>query len=70
MKSNKVTMRLHSLSKKYDIPLWTLRKWASERRFPGINKIGSSIYVNVTIFEKWFLGHEIQFNTHKQPRGN
>ena len=69
MNRSKVTMRLHSLAKKYDIPLWTLRKWASQRRFPGINKVGSSIYVNVSTFEDWFLGHEIQINSQVPKEG-
>lgn len=60
---NSITMRLGSLAKKYDVPLWTLRKWASKRSFPGIIKQGSSIYVNVSKFEKWFLSHELKYNS-------
>lgn len=57
---NCVTMRLDSLAKKYDVPLWTLRKWASNRAFPGIIKQGRSIYVNVSKFERWFLSQELE----------
>jgi len=57
---NKTTMKLDSLANQFDIPLWTLRKWTSERSYPGIIKKGTSVDVNVSKFEKWFLNHEIQ----------
>ena len=63
------TMRLEGISQLYDIPLWTLRKLASQRAFPGIIKRGASIYVIVSTFEKWFLGHEIQSNSQVQKEG-
>jgi hypothetical protein len=58
--NTKTTMKLDRLANQYDIPLWTLRKWASERSFPGIIKKGRSIYVDVSKFEQWFLSFEIQ----------
>jgi len=52
----KVTARLETLSEMYDIPLWTLRKLASHREFPGILKpVGKRrIYVDIKKFDEWF----------------
>lgn len=51
-----VTARLERVSELYDVPLWTLRKWASQRRFPGIirKKGGRRIYVDLKKFDDWF----------------
>lgn len=46
----KETASLNTLSKMFDIPLWSLRKWASQRKFPGIIKRGKSVYVDVEKF--------------------
>jgi len=60
MKEQKKTMKLETLSQTYDIPLWTIRKWASERRFPGIIKKGRSVYVDKGKFHDWFYKDEIK----------
>lgn len=56
------TAQLETLSDVYDIPLNTLRKWASQRRFPGIVKRRGArrIYVDVEKFDRWFrqIGEE------------
>ena len=53
---DKRTAQLETLSEAYDIPLNTLRKWASKRRFPGIVKQrgGRRIYVDIEKFDCWF----------------
>ena len=55
MEHSRKTVRLETLSEIYDIPLLTLRKWASERKFPGIIKRSGErrIYVNLEKFDKW-----------------
>lgn len=52
----KQTVRLETLAAMYDIPLNTLRKWASQRRFPGILKRRGArrIYIDVEKFDHWF----------------
>lgn len=50
---------LKTVSERFDIPLWTLRKWASERRFPGILKIGHSVRVDVATFRAWINSHRV-----------
>jgi len=52
----KRTAQLDTLAEVYDIPLNTLRKWASKRRFPGIVKLRGArrIYVDVEKFDHWF----------------
>lgn len=49
------TARLETISELYDVPLWTLRKWASKRMFPGIiqRKGTRRIYVDVEKFDTW-----------------
>ena len=56
MKESKVTVRLESLAEIYDVPIFTLRKWASERRFPGIIKRRGErrLYVDLSKFDLWF----------------
>ena len=50
------TVKLETLSEIYDVPINTLRKWASRREFPGILKRRGArrIYVDVEKFDKWF----------------
>lgn len=50
---------LDKLSEIFDIKLWTLRRYAAERRFPLI-KLGSRIYVNIEDFRNWLKGYEIK----------
>ena len=54
------TVRLETLSQIFDIPLLTLRKWASNREFPGIIRIKGRrrIYVNLEKFREWWLNAE------------
>ena len=51
---------LRGLSVKFGIPLWTLRKWASERKFPGIIKNGRRVYVDILKFRNWFYEGELE----------
>jgi len=60
MDEQKETAQLKTLSKMFDIPLWTLRAWASKRTFPGIIKRKRSLYVIVEEFRKWFFNGEIK----------
>ena len=45
--------RLEDISEIFDIPLSTLRRWASERRFP-LYKISNLIRVSLEEFEEWW----------------
>lgn len=54
------TVSLKTLSEMYDIKLWTLRKMASQRAFPGIIKMGRRIYVVLEVFDAWFMSHELK----------
>ncbi len=56
------TISLRGLSERFSIPIWTLRKWASERKFPGIIKKGRKIYVNIEKFRIWFYKDEIDIS--------
>jgi len=51
----KETAKLKTISEMFDIPLVTLRIWASKRLFPGIIKKDRSIYVNVKVFRDWWI---------------
>jgi hypothetical protein len=51
-------LSLEDISRIYRIPLSTLRRWASERRFP-LYKISSRIKVSVTDWESWIEGFYI-----------
>lgn len=57
------TVRLETLSKLYDIPLGTIRHWASDRKFPGITKRngGRRIYVDPEMFDQWFRGEDFKY---------
>lgn len=58
----KETNDLKGISEQFSIPLWTLRKWASERRFPGIIVVGKRrIYVDVKKFREWLYEGEIVY---------
>lgn len=49
---NRQMVTLKSLSDIFDMPLWTLRNWASKRLFP-LYKVNSRIYVDLTEFRTW-----------------
>jgi len=51
--------KLETISEKFDIPLSTLRKWASERKFDGIVKLGRAVRVDVSIFREWIQSHRV-----------
>jgi len=57
--NEKEQVTLEKLSEMFDIKLWTLRRYAAERRFPLI-KLGSRIYVNIEDFREWLKQHEIR----------
>lgn len=50
--SEKEQLTLEEVAEKFSIPLWTLRTYASQRRFP-IVKLGRRIYVNTNEFRQW-----------------
>ncbi len=58
--NQKETVSLNTLSQIFDIPLWTLRKYASERRFPGIIKRGRNVYVDIKKFRAWLYKGEVK----------
>ncbi len=51
---------LKVLSEVFSIPMWTLYSYVNKRRFPGIIKLGSRIYVDLKRFRSWFLQHEVK----------
>jgi len=51
--------RLKAISARYDIPLSTLRRWASERRFP-LYKISNLIRVSPVEFQEWWEKRHIK----------
>jgi len=51
-------LTLDDVSRIYRIPLTTLRRWASERRFP-LYKISSRIRVSVNEWEQWLENFHI-----------
>jgi hypothetical protein len=57
---HKRTVRLETISDIYDVPLNTLRKWASRREFPGIIKRRGArrLYIDIAKFDRWFRGGE------------
>jgi len=59
-------LSLRGLSERFSIPLWTLRKWAAERKFPGIIKKGRKIYVNIEKFRIWFYKDEIHISPNQK----
>ena len=52
-------VRLEEISKCYDIPLSTLRRWASERRFP-LYKVSNKIRISLQEFEQWFKNFHVK----------
>lgn len=60
------TISLRGLSERFSVPLWTLRKWASERKFPGIIKKGRKIYVDISKFRTWFYKDEIHISANQK----
>ncbi len=61
-KREKITLK--SLSIMFDIPLWTLRSWASKRLFP-MYKISNRIYVDIEEFRIW----QSQYYVEARKRG-
>jgi len=61
MTENIETTSLRGLSERFSIPIWTLRKWAAERKFPGIIKKGRKIYVDIVKFREWLYNDEIDY---------
>lgn len=55
------TALLEGLSDIYGIPLGTVRKWASDRIFPGIirRKGARRLYVDLEKFDEWFRSGEV-----------
>ena len=50
--SEKEQLTLEEVAERFSIPLWTLRTYASQRKFP-IVKLGRRIYVNTNEFRQW-----------------
>lgn len=63
--NNKLTTDLKGISKMFGVPIWTLRKWASERKFPGIIKCSRRVYVDISKFRDWFYEGEVERYTHE-----
>jgi len=57
-KSEQEVVRLEVISKRYDIPLSTLRRWASQRRFP-LYKISNRVRVSLSEFDDWVKQYRI-----------
>ena len=55
---NKSLVTLRDISEQYSIPLSTLRRWSSERRFP-LHKISNMIRVSPVEFEEWIASTKI-----------
>jgi len=51
-------LTLKDISKIYSIPLSTLRRWASERRFP-LFKVSNRILVSSEEFGEWLNQHKV-----------
>ena len=49
---DRILFTLSEISKKYGIPLSTLRRWAAERKFP-LYKISNRVRVSVKEWEEW-----------------
>ena len=52
-------VNLREISEIYSIPLSTLRRWASERKFP-LYKISNRIRVSIEEFEEWLSKFRIE----------
>lgn len=55
---NKKFINLRELSQLYSIPLSTLRRWASERRFP-LYKVSNRVFVAEKEWEEYLSGFRI-----------
>ena len=49
---DQIFLSLSELSKRYGIPLSTLRRWAAERKFP-LYKISNRVRVSIVEWENW-----------------
>ncbi len=56
---DKEIAKLETVAEIFDIPLNTLRKWTSERRYPGIIKLGRSVKVDISVFRQWIQEHRV-----------
>lgn len=56
------TAQLEDVAAIYGIPLWTIRKWAANREFPGIirRKGARRLYVDLKKFDAWFRSGEVE----------
>jgi hypothetical protein len=45
------------LSEQYNIPLWTIRAYCSQRRIPHL-KVGARVYFEVVAIDAWLREHE------------
>jgi len=52
------TVKLKTLSRIFDIPLNSLRIYASRGDIPGVIKKGRSVYVVLDDFREWWLNKE------------
>jgi len=52
-------LSLREVSKKYSMPLSTVRRWAASRKFP-LYKISNRIKVSSVEFEEWFLKFKVE----------
>jgi len=56
--AKKETVKLRTLSQIFDIPLNSLRIYASRGDIPGVIKKGRSVYVVLDDFREWWLNKE------------
>ena len=56
------TAPLEDVAAMYRIPLWTLRKWVSRRKFPGLIRSpgGRRWYIDLKKFDAWFKSGEVE----------
>ncbi len=59
-------LTLKKISKIYSIPLSTLRRWASERRF-SLYKVSNRILVSPEEFEEWLNQQKIDTYNIRRP---
>jgi len=52
-------LSLREVSKKYSMPLSTVRRWAAERKFP-LYKISNRIKVSSVEFGEWFIKFRVE----------
>ena len=56
---SKKLVNLREVSEYYSMPLSTLRRWASERRFP-LYRVSNRIFVSPEQFESWLENSKIE----------